>query len=109
MADQIYTTTIIADTETESAAVNVEEYFITHIQVPASMTGTALTLKGGNAADDLDTLKDTENAAISITIDSNAAIYPIDAKYTAGVKYMSVVSGSAESGAKTIKLHGYRI
>lgn len=36
-------------------------------------------------------------------------IYPLDAKYTAGVKYFSIVSDSAESGDKTNKIHGYRI
>lgn len=109
MADQFYATTVIANTETESAAVNVSDYFITHIQVPASMTGTALTIKCGNTAADMAALKDSANTTITITISSAAAIYPIDAKYTAGVNYMSVVSGSAESGAKTIKLHGYKI
>lgn len=109
MADQFFATTTIENGQTESAAVNVADYFITHIEVPASMTGTALTFKCGNDSSSLVPLNDETNAAIEITISSSAAIYPLDARYTAGVKAMSVVSGTSQSGAKTIRLHGYRI
>lgn len=109
MADTTLIEVTIADSDTESDVVNITDFYITTIQIPASMTGTALTFEVGDTDTTTVPLKDDDNADISLTIGSSAAAYSIDARHTAATSYMRVVSGSAESGAKTIKLHGYRI
>jgi len=109
MADNILFTTQIAASGTKTPAINIATYFITHVEVPASMTGTAITLEGGSSADSTVPMRDEANAAISITINNTAAIYPLDARITSAVEYIKVVSGSTEAGARTIKLYGHRI
>lgn len=109
MADSVTFTTTIANGATKTSAVNISDFFITGVEVPDSMTGTSLTFELGDASGTTVQLRDEENAAISLTITTTAAVYPLDARYTAAANFMKVVSGSAETGAKTIKLHGYRI
>lgn len=109
MADKFYRVATIADTETESDVIDISNYFLTHIKTPDSMTGTALTLKGGFADDDLATIKDIAGVDYTYTITSTGYVYVVDAVLTAGLRYISLVSGSAESGAKKIELFGYRI
>ena len=109
MADIITIKTTIADGQTKTEALNIQDYFVTGVEVPASMTGTVMTLEVGETDTTTVELRETTNTAITFTISTTAAVYPLDARYTAGAKFMKVVTGTAQSGAKNIKLHGYRI
>lgn len=75
------------------------------IHVPAGMTGTTLTFKvqkdaGSTAAP----LKKADNTVYTITIGATAAYYPVDLTTFEGVQFLTVVSGSAETGAKQLTL-----
>ena len=109
MADYIVIPALIATAESKTAALNISNYFVTHIEVPASMTGTTLTLEAGSSATSTVPVRNEDNTNFSITINNAAAIYPVDAKLTAGVQFIKIVSGSAESGAKALKIYGYKL
>ena len=95
---------VIADGQTVSATAEVGGAPLTAIQTPAGMTGTTLTFNGSFDGTTFFPIRDTSNADISVTVDTTARIYALKTDDFAGIPYIQVVSGSAESGAKTIKL-----
>jgi hypothetical protein len=109
MADNITIEATILSGQTKTEAINIENFFLQRVEVPASMTGTSFSLEVGGTAATTVPLRNETNTLISITISTTAAAYPIDANYTAGSEFVKIVSGSAETGAKVLKLHGYRI
>jgi hypothetical protein len=108
MADKFLITTTIAASGTKTPAIDIADYFVTHVEVPASMTGTSLTFEGGATDATTVPLRDEANDPIELTISSTAAIYPLDARLTAGVQFLKVVAAS-QGSARTINLYGYRV
>jgi hypothetical protein len=96
----------IANSGTTSDAVDLFKFRPIAIQFPASMTGTAMTFTGAteNSDDTFLAIYDTGgSSAYSITIGSSR-IVPINERVLWCARYLKLVSGSAESGAKTIKV-----
>jgi hypothetical protein len=90
------------DSDVKTVPVNAT---LLGIHVPAGMTGTALTFKvqkdaGSTAAP----LKKEDGTAYTLTIGATAVFNPVDAKYFEGVQYVTIVSGTAETGAKELTL-----
>lgn len=100
-------TTTIAASATVSATIDMRGMRLAGLIIPASMTSTALTFNVSNDGSTFVPLKDTTNAAISITIDSSAAAYPLVPMDFIGWRYLQVVAGSAEASDRTISLNPY--
>ena len=99
-------TATIPNTGTDSDAKTVPtNATLLGIHIPASMTGTSLTFKvQASASDTAKPLKKSDNTAYSITIGATAAYHPVDSSLFEGVQFVTIVSGSAETGAKELTL-----
>lgn len=98
------TTAAIANGATTSGAVSLEGVTILGIIMPATFTGTALTFQvcdtsGGTYV----ALYDSTNAAVSVTVGTSRAYY-LDPAIFAAWRFVKVVSGSTEGGARSITL-----
>lgn len=75
------------------------------VHIPASMTGTALTFKvQASAGDTAKLLKKADGTTYTITIGATAAYHPVDSTLFEGVQFVTIVSGTAETGAKALTL-----
>lgn len=95
--------TTIANGATTSAAINTGGMALVGIKIPAAFTGTAITF---TVCDTIDgtyvPLKvTTSGTALSYTV-AASGYYAIDPVNFQGVQFFKIVSGSAESGARTI-------
>lgn len=93
----------IANGATTSDALDLAGCTLTGIVFPASMTGTAMTFSVSHDGTTFRAMKDSTGANISITITSSAHIALLASDF-ASVRYIKLVSGSAETGAKTITI-----
>lgn len=96
-------TVTIANGETVSNAIDLGEGVLVGIQMPAAFTGSAMTFQAS------DSLAGTYNAVTSITAAYSVTVAA--SKYVsiplfdlAGVRFIKVVSGSAEGAARDIIL-----
>lgn len=94
----------ITSGQTASAAVRLEGT-LRIIYIPASMTGVTLKIHGSVDGTNYFVLKDTANADVSITISSAAAFIHLGTLNLVGLQTIKLVSGSAESGDKTLTLY----
>jgi len=71
--------------------------------MPAAFTGAAITIQSSHNDGTYQALYNTGNTALSITVGTSRTynIAPID---FAGVRFLKIVSGSAEGAARTIGL-----
>lgn len=101
-----YVDAVIANAATDSATVSVPgNDTLLGVHVPASMTGTTLKFKVLHSAGDTPKLlKKADNTDYSLTIGSSAAYVPVDPTMFDGVQFLQVISGTAETGAKTLRL-----
>ena len=75
------------------------------IHIPVSMTGTTLKFKASAlASGTAQLIKKADGTDYSITIGAAAAYHPVDPLMFEGVEYLTVVSGTAETGAKELSL-----
>lgn len=98
--------TTIANAATTSGAVDLALFRPIALQFPASMTGTTMTFTAStvNSDDTFVAVYDTGGAsAYSVTVGSSR-IVPIDERVLWGCRYLKLVSGSSETGAKVIKV-----
>lgn len=100
---------VIASGETDSSVVNMSNFTLAAVEIPASMTSTALTFNVGSSSASVAPLKDMTDSAVSVTISNTAAVYRLDANDFNGFQYVQVVAGSSEGAARTLKLYGYKI
>lgn len=93
---------VIADGGTVSGAVDLMGASLLAFTTPASLTGTAITFQ---ASVDGTTYLPLRNAAgvVSVTVTSSQ-YYRVDPNDFRGVRFLKLVSGTTESGAKTIGL-----
>lgn len=97
-------TATIANGQTTSGAIQLGGMCLCGILLPAAFTGTALTFLASPDGVTYKALKaGTGGSALSYTVaqDTFAAIDPKDFQ---GVNFLKIVSGSAEAGARTLKL-----
>lgn len=103
MIDVREVTATIANSGTTSDVVDLNLGQLVGLIFPASMTGTALTFtmstsSGGTYVG----VKDVGGAAdYSLTVTSSKYV-PIDPRVFCGIRYVKLVSGSSETGAKVI-------
>lgn len=94
----------IASSGTTSGAVDTHGMTICGIYTPDTMTGTALTLTASTSLDGTYVpVEDGAGAAISKTIDGGEYV-PFNPADTAGLRYIKVVSGTAEGAERTLTL-----
>lgn len=91
--------TVAAFSGTTTAAIDLSTDTLVGLITPASMAGTALTFQASNAADGTFVeMRNDENVALSLTISSTAAFYPLDPATFCGARYLKVVSSGTETG-----------
>jgi hypothetical protein len=93
----------IANGLTTSGALDLADNTLLGIMMPAAFTGTTLTFTASADGVTYAALYDSTGAAVSVTVSTSRYIY-IDPVIFAGVRYVKIVSGSAESGARTLAL-----
>lgn len=95
----------IANGDEESSAINCGGMVLCGILFPAVFTGTTVTFEASDAIDGayVDVMSTTDGSALSYTVaqDTFAAIDPKDFQ---GINYLKIKSGSAEGGARTLKV-----
>ncbi len=94
---------VIADTAQESTAADLGNKTLTAVQIPAGMTGTALTFEASDLlAGTYVPVKKADGSAYSIVIGSDASLHAVDYMQFLGSRFIKVKSGTAESGPKTV-------
>lgn len=109
-------TITIADSGTTTAAVdtgllsNHSQTQLVGVTFPASMTGTTMTFQRATTeAGTYTPLREVGGAsAYSITVTSSATV-PLDPRVFITAPFIKCVSGSSESGAKTLTLHFHEV
>ncbi len=96
-------TVTIADSATVSNAIDLGEMAIVGLQTPASMTGTAITFQASADNSTFVAVKKVDGTTYSM-VTASSLYYVIPPADLAGIRYLKVVSGSAETGAKIITL-----
>lgn len=96
---------IIANGQQESAAIDCGGMALCGILLPAAFTGTALTFEVSDAIDGtfVPLKSTTSGSALSYTV-AQGTYAAIDPKDFQGVRFLKVKSGTAEGGARTLKL-----
>lgn len=95
----------IANTAQESEAIALNGFALCGILFPAAFTGTALTFEVSDAIDGtfVPLKSTTSGSALSYTV-AQGTYAAIDPKDFQGVQFLKVKSGSAEGGARVLKL-----
>lgn len=97
-------TATIANGATVSAAIPTNGFALVGIQLPAAFTGTTVTFQGSVDGTTYQVIKSTTSgSSLSYTVAQGtyAAIDPIPFY---GLKFIKLVSGSAEGGARTFSV-----
>lgn len=90
----------IANGATVSNAVDVREKILVGLQF-ATMTGTAVTFQASSDGVTYVAVKDSSGASVSYTIASDTYTV-IQPAVLAGIRYIKIVSGSAEGAVRTV-------
>lgn len=100
---------IIPNGGTVSDVVNMQDFFLCGLDVPA-MTGTALTLEGSGDGVTFRALKDTTLGTnySTLTVDATGAIIVLTPATYASCSYWRLTAGSAQAAERTIFALGYR-
>jgi hypothetical protein len=94
---------VIPNSGTISAAVDLVGTGLVAIQLPAAMTGTAISFQGSADGTTFGAIHDGAGAAVSITIAANLVVV-VPSSITNGSRWLKLVSGSTEAAERTIKL-----
>lgn len=97
------TTVTIASSGTESNAVDLNGTRVVGIITPAALTGTAITLKASFDGTNFHDMYNKDGVQMTITVAASrwVALAPAD---LAGVRYLKLVSGSAEAAERVISI-----
>lgn len=100
-----YNEVTIANGGTASTVIDLQGLVLVQIIMPAALTGTSITFQScpTSSGGTFQTLYNSSNTAMSITVAASRSynIAPVD---FAGVRFLKVVSGSAEGAQRTIGL-----
>lgn len=91
----------IANGQTVSEAINCGGMALTGIKFPAAFTGTAVTFQMCDTIDGTYVPVYNAAGAVSYTI-AQGRYYAIDPKDFQGIKFLKIVSGSAEGAGRTL-------
>jgi hypothetical protein len=107
MADNIpnfvVNTVSIANGATVSSAIDLQGRGLVQVIMPAAFTGSAITFQASPDNVTFQALYNTANTALSMTV-TQGRTYMISPSDLVGVRYLKLVSGSAEGAARTITL-----
>lgn len=95
------TTLTIGNGATVSDALDLTGLAVVALVFPASMTGTTMTFQGSVDGTNYLALYNTAGSALSITVQSSSIVL-FSAYDLVGMKFIKLVSGSAETGSKNI-------
>lgn len=96
-------TVTIANGATVSSAIDLQGCTMCGIILPAAFTGVALTFQVSDDNVTYQAAYNTSNTALSATV-AQGRSYMLTPTDFAGVRYVKLVSGSAEGAARTIKI-----
>src|SRR5574343_182709 len=97
-------TITVATSTTVSAAVDLAGCVLVGIQMPATFTGTALTFQAATTlTGTYQAVYGTGGSAVSYTV-ANSRFIAVDPAALMGVRFLKVVSGSAEGANRDIEL-----
>jgi hypothetical protein len=93
----------IANGQTASAAIDLGGNTLVGLIIPAAFTGTALTFSASDAIDGTySVVKGSDGASVSYTVAQGTYVV-IQPAVLAGIRFLKVISGSSEGGARVIK------
>jgi hypothetical protein len=95
----------IANGQTVSSAVNCDGLDVVALQLPAAFTGVAITFQG--SADNVlyQQIYDDAGAAVSLTVaQGRYVVINTLTKQLRGMRFLKIVSGSAEGAARVIQV-----
>lgn len=97
---------VIANGGTVSDVLDMVGHTLCGIFIPAAFTGVALTFQASpTATGTFVSVRDGAGAALTVTVAAGQYI-PIDPKNFHGLRYLKIVSGSAEGAARTLTVAG---
>lgn len=94
---------VIASGQTSSGAVDLQGTTLVGIQLPATFTGTALTFTAATAIGGTYQAVYSSGSAYSVTV-AQGKFIALDPSVFAGIRFIKIVSGSSEGGARTLEL-----
>lgn len=99
----------IANGATVSNVLNLQDWFIVGLDVPA-MTGTALTLEGSVDGLTFRSIKSLDLATnySALTVDGTGAIIALNPQNYAACQYFRLTAGSSQAAERLIDILGYR-
>jgi len=96
-------TATIANGGTVSDAIDLEGRGLTAMVMPAAFTGTTITFQGSVDGVTYQALYNASNSAVSMTVAASRTYLFTPGDFS-GIRYLKVVSGSAEGAARSILL-----
>lgn len=94
---------VIDESETKSGVLSLKGMTLVGIHLPAAFDGAALTFEACDTEDGTFVpVNDKSGTAVTYTV-TQATYAAIDPKDFYGINFLKIVSGSAESAARTLK------
>lgn len=93
--------------DTESDAVELDNFVFCGFITPSVLTGTSFTFKGSIDGENFYTIKSTDDSTISATVSTSSG-YSLNLIDFVGWKQIKIVSGATETGNREIKILGTR-
>ena len=103
-----FDTVTIAAGQSTSIRLDLGEYTLCGVQIPAGMTGTALTFLGSVDDETYVPLKILSGTKLTMVIDATASVTAASPQDTACCRFIKVVSNAAEAAARDILLISVR-
>lgn len=103
-ADYELFTATIANGQTTSGAIDLGTKRLFAIITPAALTSTALGFQASHDGSTYNTVYDDSGSAVSYTVSTSRYIVISSPAKWIGVRYLKLVGGSSEGGARTITL-----
>lgn len=97
-------TTTIASSGTTTASIDIGGYQLVGVSLPATMTGTSLKIQVAPTLDGNYQAAYNSSGEISYTI-AGGRYVALTENDTFGIRFLRLVSGSSEAGARTLVLH----
>jgi hypothetical protein len=92
----------IALNGTVSTAVDLENNTLVGLELPAAFTGIAITFQGSNNNGTFKDVKKEDGTSYTLVVAQNTYVL-IPPSALAGLRYVKIVSGSAEGAARSVK------
>lgn len=100
-------TATIANGQTVSGAVDLNDLVFAGFMTPAAFTGTAVTFQGSVDGANYAQICDDTGTALSVTVTTSKS-YSINPIYFLGYTHIKLVSGSSEAAARDLTVFATR-